>query len=293
MQNLITKQKSWRYDFMTYEERIRAAYPSFSKSFVRLADFILDSYLEAAFMTATELGHAVNVDATTVVRFSQQLGYAGYPELLREIRDKIKSQLLAQPQNATNADSIEGVLQSAMKELDSLFEQTRKLLEPEKIYKLLDYVQRAEKVILIPDTHARPAAYTLRNIFERGRFQVSQSETGAMDLARTLRNADSNTLLIALETGAESSHIAAALREARESGIHTAAILGAASLPCAQTAELVLFAHSQPTLEMGVMLLNAIAYAVGHALRWRFPERYNGADQKVDDLVARIQEPVA
>ena len=71
---------------MTYEERIREAYPHLSKSFARLADFILDSYLETAFMTATELGHAVNVDATTVVRFSQQLGYAGYPELLREIQ---------------------------------------------------------------------------------------------------------------------------------------------------------------------------------------------------------------
>ncbi len=278
---------------MNYEERIRAAYPGFSKSFIRLADFILDSYLEAAFMTATELGHAVNVDATTVVRFSQQLGYAGYPELLREIRDKIKSQLLAQPQNAAQEDSIEAVIQSAMSELDSLFEQTRRLLDPHKIFKLLEFIRQSNRVVLIPDTHARPAAYTLRNIFERGRFQVSQSETGAMDLARTLRNSGPKTLLIALETGAESGHIASALREARQSGIRTAAILGAASLPCAQTAELVLFAHSQPTLEMGVMLLNAIAYAVGQALRWRFPERYSDADQKVEDLVARIQEPVA
>jgi DNA-binding MurR/RpiR family transcriptional regulator len=293
MQNLITKQKSFQFDNMTYEERIRAAYPGFSKSFIRLADFILDSYLEAAFMTATELGHAVNVDATTVVRFSQQLGYAGYPELLREIRDKIKSQLLSQPQNAANADSIEGVLESAMSELDSLFEQTRRLLEPNKIFILLEYIRQSDKIVLIPDAHARPAAYTLRNIFERGQFQVSQSETGAMDLARTLRNANEKTLLIALETGAESGHIAAALREAQQAGIRTSAILSAASLPCAQTAELVLFAHSQPTLEMGVMLLNAIAYAIGHALRWRFPERYSGADQKVDDLVARIQEPVA
>jgi len=274
---------------MTYEERIRAAYPKFSKSFTRLADFILDSYLEAAFMTATELGHVVNVDATTVVRFSQQLGYAGYPELLREIRDKIKQQLLAQPQRSANADTIEGVLASAMEELDSLFEQTRRLLEPEKIHRLLELIEGTEKVILVPDSHARPAAYTLRNNFERGRFDVIQSEAGALDLARVIRMADDKTLIIALETGVERVHIASALEEARRTGVRTAAILGAASLPCAQTAELVLFAHSQPTLETGVMLLNAIAYAVGQALRWRFPERYAGADQTVEALAARIQ----
>ncbi len=72
---------------MTYEERIRQERSDMSKSFARLADYLLDSYIEASFMTASELAHALNLDAATVVRFSQHLGYKGYPELLREIRD--------------------------------------------------------------------------------------------------------------------------------------------------------------------------------------------------------------
>jgi DNA-binding MurR/RpiR family transcriptional regulator len=52
-----------------------------SKSFARLADFLLDSYVEASFMTASELAQELNLDAATVVRFSQQLGYSGYPKL--------------------------------------------------------------------------------------------------------------------------------------------------------------------------------------------------------------------
>ena len=85
---------------MTYEERIRRERPEMSKSFARLADFLLDSYIEASFMTASELAHALNLDAATVVRFSQHLGYKGYPELLREIRDKVRRDLLIRPQQA-------------------------------------------------------------------------------------------------------------------------------------------------------------------------------------------------
>jgi DNA-binding MurR/RpiR family transcriptional regulator len=68
---------------MLYEERIRQERVNMSKSFAKLADFLLDSYVEAAFMTASELAHVLNLDAATVVRFSQQLGYNGFPELQR------------------------------------------------------------------------------------------------------------------------------------------------------------------------------------------------------------------
>ena len=72
--------------FVSYEKRIREARPRMSKSFARLAEFILDSYVQSALMTATELAHQVDVDAATVVRFAQMLEYRGFPELQREIK---------------------------------------------------------------------------------------------------------------------------------------------------------------------------------------------------------------
>ena len=79
---------------MLYEDRIRRERPEMSKSFAKLADFLLNSYIEAAFMTASELAHALDLDAATVVRFSQFLGYSGFPELQREIRSRVKNDLL-------------------------------------------------------------------------------------------------------------------------------------------------------------------------------------------------------
>jgi DNA-binding MurR/RpiR family transcriptional regulator len=275
---------------MTYEERIREAYPSFSKSFARLADFLLDSYLEAAFMTATELGHAINVDATTVVRFSQQLGYGGYPELLREIREKIKSQLLAQPQKTGEADTLEGVVDTAMAELDSLFEQTRRLMDIEVVQRLVNRIEKADKIYLLPDTHARSAAQILQNNLDRGGYSAATVDSGVIELARVIRLIKKKDLLIALQTIPESDRIAAALHEARSAGARTAAILGAASFSSSQQTDLVLFAYAQPSVDLTTIVLNAMAYAVGQGLRWQFPDRFSGSDHSILQLASRIHK---
>jgi len=110
---------------MLYEDRIRRERPDMSKSFAKLADFLLNSYIEAAFMTASELAHALNLDAATVVRFSQFLGYTGFPELQREIRERVKGDLLIRPKQAEVADSAPGIVAGAMQDLVIALEQTR------------------------------------------------------------------------------------------------------------------------------------------------------------------------
>ncbi|RMG02911.1 MAG: MurR/RpiR family transcriptional regulator, partial [Acidobacteria bacterium] len=123
---------------MSYEERIRAARSNMSKSFSKLADYLLDSYIEASFMTASELAHTLNLDAATVVRFSQFLGYNGFPELQREIRQKVRNDLLLRPQEALEPNSVTGIVQSAMREIAEAIEHTRISLDIDSIQKLVE-----------------------------------------------------------------------------------------------------------------------------------------------------------
>ena len=274
---------------MSFEDKIQSAYGTFSKSFARLADFVLDSYVETSFMTATELGHVVNVDATTVVRFSQELGYSGYPELLRDIRSRVKDQLLVQPDKTQEEEDIRGVLSTAMRELENVFQQTQKLIDPNALASIVDHIGSSDRVVIIPDAPGLPAAYSLVDILERGGFRVSLIRSGAIDLARTVQRAKKNDLLIAIEVERGVDFIARALKEATERGLATAAISGAASLPSALAATDVLVAQSQPTRELGMMLVGAIVFALGQALRWRYPQRYAGIDREILDIVNRIQ----
>ena len=52
---------------------IEAKMPEFSKSQRYLADFIINHYEKASFMTAAKLGAAVNVSESTVVRFAIEM----------------------------------------------------------------------------------------------------------------------------------------------------------------------------------------------------------------------------
>ena len=70
-----------------FREQIRKHYDHLSRSYRRVADFILSDYRTAAFMTAAALADAVDVDTTTVVRFAQRLGYPGFPELIEDIQE--------------------------------------------------------------------------------------------------------------------------------------------------------------------------------------------------------------
>ncbi|MBR1704067.1 MAG: MurR/RpiR family transcriptional regulator [Clostridia bacterium] len=73
--------------------RIEDAYYDLSKSHKKIADYVLENYEIAAFLTAAKLGEATNISVSTVVRFATSLGYEGYPEFQEALRETIKGKL--------------------------------------------------------------------------------------------------------------------------------------------------------------------------------------------------------
>jgi DNA-binding MurR/RpiR family transcriptional regulator len=72
---------------------IQRRFPKLSKGQKRIAQFIIDHYDIAAFMTASKLGAQTSVSESTVVRFANNLGFDGYPQLQRSLQDIIKTKL--------------------------------------------------------------------------------------------------------------------------------------------------------------------------------------------------------
>ena len=64
-----------------------------SKGHKAIAGFILESYDKAAYMTAARLGEEVGVSESTVVRFTTELGFEGYPEFQKALQEDLKSKL--------------------------------------------------------------------------------------------------------------------------------------------------------------------------------------------------------
>jgi len=75
--------------FAVLEDRIH----SFLKGQRRIAAYITDAYDKAAFMTASNLGKAVGVSESTVVRFATELGYDGYPSMQKAMQEMVLNRL--------------------------------------------------------------------------------------------------------------------------------------------------------------------------------------------------------
>jgi DNA-binding MurR/RpiR family transcriptional regulator len=277
---------------MTYEERIRTARSNMSKSFAKLADFLLDSYVEAAFMTASELAHTLDLDAATVVRFSQSLNYSGYPDLQREIRARVKTELLIRPQEASDPQSVTGIAFDAMNEVSLALERTRNSLDIDALVGLVEQIGAARRIVVLAEGPTQPTAYSFVLYLEQGGFPVFIARSGIADLARTVNISTPQDLLLAMEVAGQAPYIARALKEAQLKNIPTAAIVGAASLASARFADITLSAQAHPGIGIGIVSLEAVVYALSQVLRWRFADRYTGSEQAVTKYVKQIQSPL-
>src|SRR6476619_8485461 len=74
----------------TLSSYITARFDEFSRSQKDVAQYIVDHLDEAAFQTAEELARRADTSSSTVVRFSQALGFEGFPELQDAARDEYK-----------------------------------------------------------------------------------------------------------------------------------------------------------------------------------------------------------
>ena len=153
----------------------------------------------------------------------------------------------------------------------------------------MEKIGAARRIVVLTENPAQAAAYNLVHFLEQGAFPIYIARSGVADLARTVHTATHQDLLIALEVSGQSPYIAGALESARKKGLPTAAILGAASLASARAAEVVLAARYNPSLGVGIITIESIIFALCQALRWRFADRFAGAEQAIAELTSYIQ----
>ena len=75
--------------FAGLRERIARAYPELSPQLRAIAEFSIQNADTVAVETAQQLAKRIGVPPSSMVRFAQTLGYAGFNELKRDFRDNL------------------------------------------------------------------------------------------------------------------------------------------------------------------------------------------------------------
>ena len=86
---------------MTEELRAQLMGVKLTKKEKLIADFILDNFAEACFITSTEIAKRIHVSDSSVIRFTRTLGYSGFMEFQRAIRKAYTERMNSVSDNIT------------------------------------------------------------------------------------------------------------------------------------------------------------------------------------------------
>ena len=103
----MTKTATKSPQLKSLSDYIQERFDEFSRSQKDVARYIVDHLDEAAFLTAEELARRASTSSSTVVRFSQALGFEGYPELQQAAIEEYRTTIAgaAQPTAAPSSPS--------------------------------------------------------------------------------------------------------------------------------------------------------------------------------------------
>src|SRR5690348_1570205 len=78
---------------MTVLQKIQANFPNLSANGRKIAEYIAGDGTTVSFASLRQLSEIVGVSESAIVRFAQDLGYTGYPELRRQVQHEVKERL--------------------------------------------------------------------------------------------------------------------------------------------------------------------------------------------------------
>ena len=256
----------------TLSAYIQARFDEFSRSQKDVAQYIVDHLDEAAFQTAEELARRANTSSSTVVRFSQALGFEGFPELQGAARDEYR-RMHATPAAAAGA-SAEPLFSLDQSEFETALaadhvnvEETARKVSRSDVEAAVDAIASSPRVLVIGTDQMAFFASYLRHLLAlldlRAEIVASPSQEALGKLGRI----DGETLVIGLSAGRPHPLVVRAMKLARHRKARTIAITDATLSEVAKLAQIRLYYSSNSPAYVRshtalLSMVQALAYGV-------------------------------
>jgi len=252
---------------------IQARFDECSRSQKDVAQYIVDHLDEAAFQTAEELARRANTSSSTVVRFSQALGFEGFPELQAAAREEYRRVHTA-PQAAIigagstplfslDQNEFEGALAA-----DHLnVEETARKVSRGDVDALIDAIVSSEKVLVAGTDQMAFFASYMRHLLMLLDLRVDVVASPSQEALSRLGRIDERTLVIGLSAGRPHPLVVRAMKLARHRKARTAAVTDATLSEVAKLAQIKLYYSSNSPAYVRshtalLSLIQALAYGV-------------------------------
>ena len=243
---------------------------TFSKGQKRIANYILESYDKAAFMTASRLDKTVSVSESTVVRFAAELGYDGYPSMQRSLQKMIRNRLTSVQRIEVSNDRIgdqdllSSVLQSDIEKIRLTLEE----VDRQSFDRAVDAIVSARKIYIM-GVRSSASLATFLSFYFNLIFDnvISVAANTASEVFETMLRVGAEDVVIGVSFPRYSSRTVQAMNFARDRGATTIAITDSEASPLAPISNYTLKARSDmasfvDSLVAPLSLVNALLVEV-------------------------------
>ena len=271
-------------DILTY---IQENMSTFSKGQKLIANYILQSYDKAAFMTASKLGKTVNVSESTVVRFAAELGFDGYPSMQKTLQEMIRNKLTSiqrvevSNERIGNQDIMTMVMQSDIEKIRMTLDET----DRNSFNEAVSAISNAKKIYILGVRSASVLAdfisFYFRFMFDN---MVSVDTTSISEVFEQILHISADDVFIGLSFPRYSKRTVKAMQFAKDRGAKVIAITDSKVSPLTKMADVSLLAKSDmasfvDSLVAPLSVINALIVAVSREKSLELETSLNGLEQ--------------
>jgi len=258
-----------RKEAKTLSAFITERFDEFSRSQKDVARYIVDHLDEAAFQTAEELARRASTSSSTVVRFSQALGFEGYPELqqaaIEEYRTRPSESGKTEKSSLFDFDHSEFEASLAADHGD--LEDTVRNLSSDQIEACVEALAGANRVMIVGMDQLAFFASYLRHLLALLDIRAEVVHSPKQDSITRLSRLEEGALVIAFSAGRAHPIVVRAMKLAKHRQATTLAITDATLSEVGEHSDLTLyFSSNSPSFIQSntslLALVQALAYGV-------------------------------
>jgi len=256
----------------TLSAYISSRFDEFSRSQKDVAQYVVDHLDEVAFHTAEELARRASTSSSTVVRFSQALGFEGFPELQEAAREEYRHHHRAGAKHdgfevAPLFSLDQTPFEQAVAADHVNVEETARRVSRSEVDGAIETIATADRILIAGTDQMAFFASYLRHLLMLLDVRAEIAASPSQEALSRLGRIDEGTLVIGLSAGRPHPLVVRAMQIARHRKAATLAIVDATLSEVSKLAERTLYYSSNSPAfvrsHAGLLsLIQALAYGV-------------------------------
>jgi DNA-binding MurR/RpiR family transcriptional regulator len=263
----------------TLSKYIASRFDECSRSQKDVAQYIIDHLDEAAFQTAEELARRANTSSSTVVRFSQALGFEGFPELQHAAREEYRRTVARGnrggegPAPLFSLDQTE--FETALAADHTNLEDTARKVSRQNVERAIGALASADRILIAGSDQMAFFASYMRHLLMLLDLRAELVASPSQEALSRLGRIDADTLVVGLSAGRPHALVLRAMKLARHRKSPTIAITDATMSEVAKLAQIKLYYSSNsPAFVRSHVALLSLIQALAYGVYSRDEEQY-------------------